>query len=143
MSVSGRKRVSKWDSKEEDLSGNDYPEQRQQHARFYPEGKGRNGSSKRSAPDVDDDEHLKSKQQHPGVAWPPRSSRGGDAAAMMGYYDSRKSSSEQDESRDRPRARRLVSLLSSLLSIYKIYFLIDFIGVEVEVTAGAGAQCRE
>ncbi|KAJ4896562.1 Zinc finger CCCH domain-containing protein 38 [Raphanus sativus] len=105
MSVSGRKRVSKWDSKEEDLSGNDYSEQ--QHERFYPEGKGRNGSSKRSAPDVVDDEHLKSRQQqHPGEAWPPRSSRGGDAAAMMGYYDSRKSSSEQDESWDRPRTRR-------------------------------------
>ncbi|CAA7048228.1 unnamed protein product [Microthlaspi erraticum] len=131
MSGSGRKSVSKWDSKEEDsqhLTGNDYTskpgayfrDKDSENARFYPEGNGRNGS-RRSAPDDDEDEHhLKSRQQHSGEAWPPSRSRvshdnEGDDAAMMGYYDNRKSS-EQDEtrqpyfrqssSRERPRTRR-------------------------------------
>ncbi|CAE5959676.1 unnamed protein product [Arabidopsis arenosa] len=120
MSASGRKRVSKWDTKEEDtqhLTGNDYPGKSgykdPEHARFYPEGNGRNGS-RRSGPD-DDVEHLKSRQ-HSGEAWPSRSRVShDDGDAMMGYYDPRKSS-EQDESRqqylrqspsrDRSRARR-------------------------------------
>ncbi|KAL1209193.1 Zinc finger CCCH domain-containing protein 38 [Cardamine amara subsp. amara] len=124
MSGSGRKRVSKWDTKEEDtqhLSGNDYivksasyfREKDPEHARFYPEGNGRNGS-RRSGPD-DDDDHLKSRQ-HSGEAWPTRSRVSHeDDDAMMGYYDPRKST-EQDESRqqyfrqspsrDRSRTRR-------------------------------------
>ncbi|KAF8116652.1 hypothetical protein N665_0015s0029 [Sinapis alba] len=117
MSGSGRKRVSKWDSNEEDtehLSGNDYVgkssgshsrDKDAEHSRFYPEDNGRNGSTRKPAPDDES-------RQHPGEAWPPRS--GGDAT-MMSYYDSRKSS-EQDESRqpyfrqspsrDRLRTRR-------------------------------------
>ncbi|KAL0696955.1 hypothetical protein Bca4012_064135 [Brassica carinata] len=117
MSGSGRKRVSKWDSKQEDTqNGNDYVQKSgsyyhdkdPEHAGFYPEGNGRNGS-RRSVPD-DDDEHLKSRQ-HPGEAWPPRSRASheeGDAS-MMSYYDTR-NSSERVESRqpywDRPRTRR-------------------------------------
>uniref|UniRef100_A0A1J3C9P9 Zinc finger CCCH domain-containing protein 38 n=1 Tax=Noccaea caerulescens TaxID=107243 RepID=A0A1J3C9P9_NOCCA len=139
MSGSGRKSVSKWDSKEEDtqhLIGNDYMakpssyfrDKDPENARFYPEGNGRNGS-RRSAPDDDDDEddeeeqHLKPRQQHSGEAWPPPSrsrvshdNDGRDAAAMMGYYDTRKSSEQDDTnrqpyfrpspSRERPRTRR-------------------------------------
>ncbi|CAH2036190.1 unnamed protein product [Thlaspi arvense] len=128
MSGSGRKqRVSKWDTKEEEtqhLSGNDYigksnsyfRDEDSEHGRFYPESNGRNGGSRRSSAPDDDDEHLKSRQ-HSGEAWPPRSSRVShdDGDAMMGYYDTRKST-EQDEirqpyfrqspSRDRPRTRR-------------------------------------
>ncbi|XP_056843784.1 zinc finger CCCH domain-containing protein 38 [Raphanus sativus] len=122
MSGSGRKRVSKWDSKQEDTeNGNDYVhksgsyyhDKDPERAAFYPEGNGRNGS-RRSVPDDDNDEeeHLKSRQ-HPGEAWPSRSrvshEDGHGDDAMMSYYDTRKSS-EQDESRqpywDRPRTRR-------------------------------------
>ncbi|CAH8313403.1 unnamed protein product [Eruca vesicaria subsp. sativa] len=127
MSGSGRKRVSKWDSKQEDTqngddyvqkSGSYYHDKDPVHAGFYPEGNGRNGSM-RSVPDDDDDgEHLKSRQ-HPGEAWPPRSrvSHEEGDATMMSYYDTRKSS-EQDESRqpywgDRPRTRRSASRSNS------------------------------
>lgn len=121
MSGSGRKRVSKWDNKEEDtqhLSGNDYigksgsyfREKDPEHARFYPEGN-------------DDEQHLKSRQ-HSGEAWPTRSRISHeDDDAMMDYYDPRKSS-EQDESRqqyfrqspsrDQPRTRRSVSVTNVL-----------------------------
>lgn len=125
MSGSGRKRVSKWDAKQEDIqNGNDYVEKSgsyhrdkdPEHAGFYPEGNGRNGS-RRSVPDDDDDgERLKSRQ-HPGEAWPSsgRVSHEEGDDAMMSYYDTRKSS-EQDESRqpywDRPRTRRSVSVMS-------------------------------
>ncbi|KAJ4917535.1 Zinc finger CCCH domain-containing protein 38 [Raphanus sativus] len=94
MSGSGRKRVSKWDSKQEDTeNGNDYVhksgsyyhDKDPERAAFYPEGE----------------------------AWPSRSrvshEDGHGDDAMMSYYDTRKSS-EQDESRqpywDRPRTRR-------------------------------------
>ena len=128
MSSSGRKRVSKWDAKQEATeNGNDYVEKSgsyyhdkdPEHAGFYPEGNGRNGSSRRSVPDDDDndDERLKSRQQHQGEAWPSRSRVSHDEGddAMMSYYDTRKSS-EQDETRqpywDRPRTRRSVSVMS-------------------------------
>ncbi|XP_010500425.1 PREDICTED: zinc finger CCCH domain-containing protein 38-like isoform X1 [Camelina sativa] len=124
MSGSGRKRVSKWDTKEEDTqhpSGNDYPgklgfrDNDPEHARFYPESNGRNGS-RRAGPDDDGDEHLKPRQ-HSGEAWPSRSRVShDDGDAMMGYYDDPRNSSEQDESRqqyfrqsaskDRARTRR-------------------------------------
>nr|VDD60030.1 unnamed protein product [Brassica oleracea] len=130
MSGSGRKRVSKWDAKQENIqNGNDYVEKSgsyhrdkdPEHAGFYPEGNGRNGS-RRSVPDDDDDgERLKSRQ-HPGEAWPSRgrvSHEEGDDA-MMSYYDTRKSS-EQDESRqpywDRPRTRRSVGSRSNSRSM--------------------------
>ncbi|EOA39761.1 hypothetical protein CARUB_v10008408mg [Capsella rubella] len=106
MSGSGRKRVSKWDTKEEDtqhLTGNDYigksafRDNDPEHARFYPEGNGRNGS-RRAGPD-DDNEHLKSRQRS-GEAWPSRSRVShDDGDAMMGYYDDPRNSSEKDESR--------------------------------------------
>ncbi|CAF2081746.1 unnamed protein product [Brassica napus] len=132
MSSSGRKRVSKWDAKQEDTeNGNDYVEKSgsyyhdkdPEHAGFYPEGNGRNGSSRRSVPDDDDDgERLKSRQQHQGEAWPSRgrvSHEEGDDA-MMSYYDTRKSS-EQDETRqpywDRPRTRRSVGSRSNSRSM--------------------------
>ncbi|KAF8105904.1 hypothetical protein N665_0152s0039 [Sinapis alba] len=107
MSGSGRKRVSKWDSKQEDTqNGNDYVQKSgsyyhdkdPEHAGLYPESNGRNGS-RRSVPD-DDDEHLKSRQ-HPGESWPPRS---------RVSHEEGDNSYEQDESKqpywDRPRTRR-------------------------------------
>lgn len=123
MSAVGRKRVSKWDTKEEDTqhltgkSASYISDKDPELAHFYPEGNGRN-VSRRSGPD-DDDELLKSRQ-HSGEAWPPRSRVShDDGDAMMGYYDPRKSS-QQDESRqqylrqspsrDRPRACRSVSV---------------------------------
>ncbi|KAJ0232511.1 hypothetical protein HA466_0290070 [Hirschfeldia incana] len=121
MSGFGRKRVSKWDSKQEDTlnvnvqkSGSYYHNKDPEHAGFYPEGNG-TSRSRRSVPDddhnEDDGEHLKSRQ-HPGEAWPSRSRVSHEDCgddAMMSYYDAR-NSSEQDESRqpywDRPRTRR-------------------------------------
>lgn len=139
MSDSGRKRVSKWDTKGEEtqhLSGNDYVgksgsyfrDKDPEHVRFYPEGNGRNGS-RRSAPD-DDDEHLISRQ-HSGEAWPSRSRISHEKGdEMMGYYDSRKSSEQEESrqqyfrqspSRDRHRTRRSVSVTNVLFFLFLIF----------------------